>query len=83
MLYNYSTIPEFEETILRSVKINVDYQGNIIWNVPFEYTVPFNYDMKYYPFDKQKIDIVIGSWSYDDDKLILELPYNDHIDTKI
>lgn len=69
-LYLYNSGSEFNH-IKSSVNVLLESNGDLVYVIPTTIEPMFKFDLKYYPFDKQTIRIIIGSWTWHQEKVNL------------
>ena len=69
-LYLYNSGSEFNH-IKSSVNVLLESNGDLVYVIPTTIEPTFKFDLKYYPFDKQTCKIIIGSWTWHQEKVNL------------
>ncbi|CRK86397.1 CLUMA_CG000057, isoform A [Clunio marinus] len=78
MVYNSAEV-RLVEHFAKTNKI-VYSHGSVLWVPPGKFETYCNLNLKFWPFDVQKCDIKIGSWTYNGYQLDLKL-LKDHVNT--
>ncbi|EFA02806.1 nicotinic acetylcholine receptor alpha 10 subunit precursor [Tribolium castaneum] len=52
--------------------------GDVLWVPPAQFSVLCNLNLKYWPFDTQRCEMIFGSWTYNGDQIDID-PDNDGV----
>ena len=63
-------------------RLQADEEGNVVWLIQTIYRSSCSIDIKYFPFDDQTCQLVIGSRTYNKKQLKI-VPKNPYADVKV
>lgn len=56
--------------------------GDVRWFPPAQFSVLCNLNLKYWPFDTQKCELIFGSWTYAGDQIDI-MPFDNQTNAEV
>ncbi|XP_066915847.1 neuronal acetylcholine receptor subunit alpha-3-like isoform X2 [Clytia hemisphaerica] len=76
VLYNAANEDSFAHTDVYKTKALVSHTGEVLWSAPVMWRVSCEFDITWFPLDRQECTMKFGSWSYMNNQMRLSLWYD-------